>query len=99
MPQISDPDYSRPFDVHRWSDHPEVKGVVDTLWDEWLPGTELRKGDGKRRKTGPKPKATDKTHLKVLVLDLYVAWNEDPELSVGVHMSPNEYKVGSRYNA
>ena len=39
MPQISDPDYSRPFDVHRWSDHPEVNGVVDDLWEEWLPVT------------------------------------------------------------
>ncbi|MBN8190428.1 hypothetical protein JF540_27765, partial [Salipiger thiooxidans] len=70
----------------------------DTLWDEWLPGTELRKGEGKK-KPGPKPKASDKTHLKVLVLDLYVAWTEDPELSIGVHMSRNEYKAGSRYNA
>ena len=24
---------SRPLDVHRWSDHPEVKQLIDQLWD------------------------------------------------------------------
>jgi len=24
--------YSRPLDVHRWSDHPEVKQLIDLLW-------------------------------------------------------------------
>ena len=23
---------SRPLDVHRWSDHPEVKQLIDQLW-------------------------------------------------------------------
>ncbi len=23
---------SRPLDVHRWSDHPEVKQLIDRLW-------------------------------------------------------------------
>jgi len=23
---------SRPLDVHRWSDHPEVKRLIDLLW-------------------------------------------------------------------
>lgn len=30
-PPIEDPWYSRPLDVHRWSDHPEVKGLVDAV--------------------------------------------------------------------
>ena len=41
-----------------------------------------------------------------MLLDLYVAWSEDPEQSIGVHMSPNAYSNGlvtpsgkSRYNA
>ena len=25
---------SRPLDVHRWSDHPEVKQLIDQLWGE-----------------------------------------------------------------
>ena len=24
---------SRPLDVYRWSDHPEVKQLIDQLWD------------------------------------------------------------------
>ena len=29
-------DYSRPLDVHKWSDYPEVNSFVDALWDEFL---------------------------------------------------------------
>jgi hypothetical protein len=29
MIEISNPKYSRPIDVHRWSDHPEVKALVE----------------------------------------------------------------------
>ena len=35
----------------------------------------------------------------MLILDLYVAWLEDPELSIGVSMSVNAWKTNSRYNA
>jgi hypothetical protein len=34
MSEILDPWYSRPIDVHRWSDHPEVKGLTDKVWGE-----------------------------------------------------------------
>ena len=47
-------------------------------------------------------KKTDirKKHLKVVLLDLYVAWRDDPTLTIGVAMSPKAYKAGkSRYNA
>lgn len=37
MAPIDDPWHSRPIDVHRWSDHPEVKGLVDHIWDEVMP--------------------------------------------------------------
>ena len=36
--------------------------------------------------------------MKVLLLDLYVAWNTDPKLEIGVHMSPNSYTLAKRYN-
>ncbi len=36
--------------------------------------------------------------MKVLLLDLYVAWNTDPKLEIGVHMSPNSYTLVKRYN-
>ena len=34
MGEIQDPWYSRPIDVHRWSDHPEVKGLTQKVWAE-----------------------------------------------------------------
>ncbi|MFG6535700.1 hypothetical protein ACGYK5_17890, partial [Sulfitobacter sp. 1A16787] len=46
-----------------------------------------------------KPKTSFKKMLRVLILDLYVAWLDDPELSVGVSMSRNTWKANSRYNA
>lgn len=87
-----DPKYSRPIDVHRWSDHPEINSLVDTIWQQ-----DFR--DFKPKSTGPKPKSRLKDQLKVVLLDLYIAWASDPELSIGVSMSVNSWKVGSRYNA
>ena len=92
MTAILEPFYSRPLDVHRWSDHPEVAGWVQTIWRAHF-------ADMAGTKTGPKPKTPFKDQLKVLILDLYVAWLEDPELSIGVSMSANAYDTRSRYNA
>ena len=94
MEVIANPLYSRPIDVHRWSDHPEVKDLVGTIWETYLPEELTRK-----KKTGPKPKTSFQNQLRVLILDLYVAWLEDPELSIGVSMSLNVWNTNSRYNA
>lgn len=40
-----DPHHSRPLDVHRWSDHPEVNRVVAEVWAQSANGTPLRKLD------------------------------------------------------
>jgi hypothetical protein len=32
---------SRPLDVHRWSDHPEVKQLIDLLWGVFTEKTVL----------------------------------------------------------
>jgi hypothetical protein len=93
-PPIEDPWYSRPIDVHRWSDHPEVKGLVDSIWN-----THFSDMDRAVSAPGPRPKATFKSQLKVMILDLYVAWLEDPALSIGVAMSMNYWDTTSRYNA
>jgi hypothetical protein len=74
---IDGPRYSRPIDVHRWSDHPEVKALVEKIWEGYLP-EEITGKPGEKR-TGPKPKTSFKKMLRVLILDLYVAWQEDPE--------------------
>ncbi|MBY6059761.1 hypothetical protein, partial [Leisingera daeponensis] len=46
-----------------------------------------------------KPKTAFRHQLRVLILDLYVAWLEDPELCIGVSMSSNYWDTSSRYNA
>jgi hypothetical protein len=91
---ISDPWYSRLIDVHRWSDHPEVAKVVQAVWDEHFAGWERPES-----MPGPKPKSSFKKQLRVLLLDLFVAWLEDPELCIGVSMSANAWDTNSRYNA
>tara|TARA_A100001015_G_scaffold14377_1_gene16809 strand:- start:1083 stop:2582 length:1500 start_codon:yes stop_codon:yes gene_type:complete len=86
-------EHSRPLDVHRWSDHPEVNAFVNQIYEEYIhqsgTNTNIRK-----------------KHLKVVLLDLYVAWSDDPNLNIAVHMSMNAYSDGtvsskgkSRYNA
>ncbi|MCD2314367.1 hypothetical protein, partial [Pseudosulfitobacter pseudonitzschiae] len=81
---------SRPIDVHRWSDHPEIVGLVEQVWRDYFP-TE--------RTSGPKPKTSFRQQLRVLLLDVYVAWLEDPDLCIGVSMSTNYWDTSSRYNA
>ena len=39
-----------------------------------------------------------KKHLKVVLLDLYIAWQQHPNMKIGVHMYRNNYKAKSRYN-
>ena len=60
MDEIEDPWHSRPIDVHRWSDHPEVVQFVDRVWDEnngYLPK------DVVVGKSGPKPKMAFRKQL------------------------------------
>ena len=92
MTKTIDPWHSRPLDVHRWSDHPEVGKIVDKLWGEFFP---TQTGTSR----GPKQKTTSKDQLKVLILDLYVAWLDDPMLCIGVSLSSNAWRANSRYNA
>ncbi|SLN27186.1 hypothetical protein TRL7639_01011 [Falsiruegeria litorea R37] len=91
--QIKNPWHSRPIDVHRWSDHPEVRDLVDRIWEGFLGETITERGPG------PKPRMGFRKQLRVVILDLYVAWLDDPELSIGVSMSVNSWDTNSRYNA
>lgn len=58
MAEIENPWHSRPIDVHRWSDHPEVKALVDRIWDQYLPEEVVGK-------PGPKPKLSFRKLLRV----------------------------------
>ena len=71
-------DHSRPIDVHRSSDHPEANQFVTTIYDDHFADW--------------RPDIT-KRHIKVVLLDLYVAWSDDPDLKISVPMSPNEYTL------
>ena len=92
---MTDRDYqhSRQLDVHRWSDHPEANGFVDFVYDTYL---NIQSNENRRIK---------QKHLKVVLLDLYVAWLNDPDLNIAVHMTTGAYSDGtvfkkgkSRYN-
>jgi len=88
-----DLDHSRPLDVHRWSDHPAVGDWVYRFWDEHLAARFPKQTRGRQQAT------EDKYQFKVLLLDLYVAWREDPTLLIGVGKTNSAYSAGSRYNA
>ena len=83
---MTDRDYqhSRPLDVHRWSEHKEANGFVDYVYESYL------KIEGNEK--------IQKKHLKVVLLDLYVAWLNDPELNIAVHMTPSAYSDGTVFN-
>jgi hypothetical protein len=68
--------------------------MVKVLWDTHFPHLAEEAS-----RPGPKPKTGFEYQLRVLILDLYVAWLEDPELSIGVAMSVNFWDTTSRYNA
>jgi hypothetical protein len=75
------------FDVHKWSDYPEVNGAVDALFAELRMLPEFG-GNSKLRKK----------HVKVVVLNLYVTWLKDPSCWVAFYRMKAAYRAGSRYN-
>ena len=83
IPNI-DLNFSRPLDVNRWSDYPEANTFVDKIYSS-LP---FNNGNKNIRKK----------HLKVLLLDIYVAWCTDPDLKLAISRDNNNYKGKSRYN-
>ena len=85
--------HARPLDVHRWSDHPEATKLREAVWIDYFSDA-FPPIEGK----GNKAKSDPKKQFKTLLLDLYVAWLDDPELSIGVGMTNSAYKKNSRYN-
>lgn len=74
----------RELDVHTWSDHAEVNTFIDHIHAEHF--------------SDPLSKIRKK-HLKVVLLDLYVAWMGDPNLCLGVHLNEKRYRAKTRYNS
>ena len=75
---------ARPLDVHRWSSYPEVNDFVDEVYSTL--------------KTIKGHQSTGKKLLKVLLLDLYVAWCGDPSMKIMFSRDNNAYKAKSRYS-
>ena len=86
LPNI-DLNYSRPLDVHRWSKHPEVNSLMDKIYSS-LPHISGNK-------------TIRKKHLKVLLLDLYVAWCTDPDLKLAINdnVAISMYEIVINVNA
>lgn len=85
---------SRPFDVHRWSDYPELQNCLTQLIRELEAleaPRERKRGEGQRKKF--------REALRCLVLDLYVAWKTEPDLAIGIPLANDKYTANSRYRA
>ena len=89
----SKPKSSRPLDVHRWSDYPELNDCLTKLVAD-IEGSETR---ARRRSAVAAKRFRDA--VRCLVLDLYVAWSADPESVVGVALGKDNFKRGTRYDA
>ena len=85
---------ARPFDVHRWSDHPEVESFVAPLWHSFGAEQPIVTGSFRGRPT----KRLKRDNIKVLLLDLYVCWCEDPTKYLGISSNRNHWSKG-RYRA
>jgi hypothetical protein len=75
------------FDIHKWSNFPEVNAAVDALFAELRMLPEFG-GKSKLRKK----------HVKVVVLNLYVAWLQAPDKWVAYHRMKEKYGPRGRYN-
>ncbi|WP_337182199.1 hypothetical protein [Shinella sp.] len=91
--QASSTTVSRPFDVNRWSDYPELNNCLTALVRE------IEGGEDRQRKRGSKDARRFRDAVRSLVLDLYVAWKTDPALNVAISLSNGNYTKSTRYDA
>jgi hypothetical protein len=86
---------SRALDVHRWSEYPQVNIFIDGLWETFA----SHYPEYIATKRGKQPKTKPKNQFKVLLLDLFVCWQEDEDQCIGISRNVNAYlSVDSRYN-
>lgn len=96
---------SRPLDVHKRSDYPEVKRAVDTIMEAVLQLGIPRLAA--LRLDSPKHRRQLHDHFKVVIIDLYVACSENDDKTrlqhvlgrpfVGYSRDKNDYLRGGRY--
>lgn len=80
-----------PFDVHRWSDYPEVRRVTDAIFDEIKA---LRQSRKERIRGAEKVKK----HLRVTLIDLWAAYKLSSNPYRGISKNKSDYQQEkSRY--
>lgn len=84
---------SRPFDVNRWSDYPELQNCLTSLV------AELENLESRQRRRRNEERKKFREAARCLVLDLYVAWKTDPELTIAIPLGNRPYTTESRYKA
>jgi len=80
---------SRPLDVWRVSDYPEVKSLIKHIFSEM-------EAEGL---TNTRYEKKLKNHIRCIILDLFVAYMAAEEMYIAYSRNPNNYKQGSRYAA
>ncbi|MBU1001715.1 MAG: hypothetical protein KKE73_04260 [Proteobacteria bacterium] len=78
------PGYSRVFDVHRWSDYPEIKALTSDFYK--LTGKVDRVSDSRCERT-----------LRVILINLFVNHKADPGLWTAYSRRQKDYAARSRY--
>lgn len=83
-------DTSRPLDVHKWSDERNVNDAVGLIMEE---ARGLLAPVMRNRRS----RYNTRDHLKIVVLDLFIAWQDNPTLSLGYSRDKKNYGQGTRY--
>lgn len=79
-------DHSIPLNKYIWSDSLESKRLVNNLWDASFTDFNPKPGAG-----GKRPNTPVKDQFRVIILNLYKMWHDDPKLCLGVAMSKSSY--------
>lgn len=89
-----DPDHSVPFNVHAWSDSESIIALVDTVYAS-LPQKTLTSLVGTSNNKGS---MSIKDIMRVVLVDQYSTFLEDPKLCTGFPRRNSDWVVSSRYN-
>ena len=89
-----DPDHSVPFNVHAWSDSESIIALVDTVYAS-LPQKTLTSLVGTSNNKGS---MSVKDIMRVVLVDQYSTFLEDPKLCTGFPRRNSDWVVSSRYN-
>jgi len=86
--------YSRLFNVHAWSEHKQIADLVNEVFESLSPEDQQQLTGASRNKG----KTDLKKHLRLVLVDQYVAWKTDPDVCTSISFNRNNYTVSSRYN-